>query len=294
LLLTLSLCIIAPSVAHAAFGGFPPLGPGDTLRRLLQPYDLVKLNYLGLNYCENLLDMRLNTTSYTHLGSDSNCSDAWHLQFPDDCGRLVEGVAWEDEYSPVVRLELARRLVKGAIAAHVPGTRAYYFFRHRSGGKTFLIFDDEAGSKQGRLLLSTLGDAIEDGVNVGFRARKGDRWLEIDQFRHTDDPAGAAGNGLARSPRYWNESPYVVKRHYSCDAGTVDFTGRSWLSDEDMPLEFAFESTDADRLQIVVGEPGKPVPFMGDKNAPGVIHLPDRLPPTWPEIRPSRTPISTT
>ena len=90
--------------ALAAQGGQSSLGPHDNLRHEFAPYSLAKLNCLGLNYCENLLDERVNLTSYTHLGYDANNQDAWHLQFPDDTARLLEGLAWEDEYSPVVRL----------------------------------------------------------------------------------------------------------------------------------------------------------------------------------------------
>jgi HAMP domain-containing protein len=42
--------------ALAAFGGQAPLGPHENLRHEFAPYNLAKLNYLGLNYCENLLD----------------------------------------------------------------------------------------------------------------------------------------------------------------------------------------------------------------------------------------------
>lgn len=275
LVLIVAICALAQSVVFAAFGGKPPLGPKDALRQDFLPYDLFKLNYLGMNYCENLLDMRVNTPAYTHLGFDSNTSDAWHLHFPDDAGRLMEGIAWEDQFSPVVRLELMRRMVKGMLAAHVPGTKAYYFFRHRSGGKTFLISDDANTSKQGRLTLVNWGDAAEDSLSVGFRAEKNGQWHGVEQFKYTDDPEGAASLGTARSPKHWNESPYIIKRHYINDSLTVDFTGKSWLSDEDMPLEYAVKSSDADRVQIVVGAPDKPIPLLGDKNVPGVIHLPD-------------------
>ena len=267
--------MLVHSGAMAAFGGKPPLGAGDARRHEFKPYDLFKLNYLRMNYCENLLDMRVNTPSYTHLGFDSNNSDAWHLHFPDDAGRFMECIAWEDEYSPVVRLELMRRMVKGMLAAHVPGTRAYFFFRHRSGGKTFEISQDAQSVKTGRFTVANLGDAVEQWLTVGFRAQTNGAWSGVEQFTYTDDPPGAADQGVARSPTNWNRSPYTIKRSYVSDSSKVDFTGRYWLSDEDMPLEFAYKSKDADHLQIVVGEPGKPMTLLGDKNVPGVIHLPD-------------------
>src|SRR5690606_17641387 len=113
---------------------------------------------------------RNNITSYTHLGAESNNADAWHLHFPDDAARLLEGVAWEADFSPVVRLELARRLSKGLIGSHVLGTQAYYNFRHRIGGKTESIFASEKKEDGGRLMLSNLGDYKADEVMVGFNA----------------------------------------------------------------------------------------------------------------------------
>ncbi|MHB1457940.1 MAG: hypothetical protein ACYC0V_13605, partial [Armatimonadota bacterium] len=175
----LCICCLISSNAFAAFGGKPPLKSGDGLRRDLAPYDIPEVNYLGMNYCENLLDMRTNIVSYTHMGFDSIASDAWHLHFPDDTARLLEGVAWEADFSPVARIEFARRIAKGLISAHVPGTKGYYFFRHRSGGKTELTFDDVTPKAEGRVMLSTWGDAIGGELKIGFRAESDNRWYEI-------------------------------------------------------------------------------------------------------------------
>lgn len=200
---------------------------------MFRPYSPVELDYLGANYCENLLDKRLNTTSYTHQGFDSNKSDAWQLQFPDDAARLAEALVWEDEYSGIARLETVRRLVKGMLAAHIPGTQGYHFFRHRSGGKTYLIFDHSAGD--GRVLLSTWGDEIQGLVSVGFRAQFGDAWLEQKDFARKDTPENAGSPAVARSPEYWNEPPFVFVRDFGRERRgerpeqSVKFTERYWL-----------------------------------------------------------------
>lgn len=275
---TVLICVMllfAASGAFAAFGGKPPLGPNDTLRHEFKPYDLLKLNYLGMNYCENLLDMRVNTPAYTNLNSDNSTSDAWNLHFPDDAGRLMEGIAWEDQFSPVVRLELMRRMVKGMLAAHVPGTRAYSSFRHRSGGKTYVISDDEATSKHGDFVVANLGDSVEGQLNIGIRANMLDTWFTTGGFDRFDEPEGMTGLAAARSPRFWNDSPIQITRRLHNDACNLAFTARYWMSDEDMPLEVGFEGSTAQHTQLVVGENGKPIPFMGDGKVPGVIHLPD-------------------
>jgi hypothetical protein len=287
-----ALVVAGGSGTMAQFDGQPPLGPQDVRRRLFAPYDMVELNCLGMNYCENLVDMRVNLTSYTHLDSDINSRDAWHLQFPDDTARFVEGLAWEARYAPVARIETARRLLKGLMAAHVPGTRGEHFFRHRSAGKTYLILDDSQSEKQGRLTLSTWGDTVEGAVQVGFRARFGEKWHSVQEFEYEDTPRGAATtlvgrNGTANrtdhqglSSATWNLSPYRFRRHYRHAAGSVDFRGAYWYSDEDKPLEYTFESEDAEELEIVVGQPNKHMRLLWDFNpdniAPGVIQLPDR------------------
>lgn len=272
------ICSLMTSNAFAAFGGKPPLKSDDSLRRELAPYDIAEVNYLGMNYCENLLDMRNNIVSYTHMGFDSVNSDAWHLHFPDDTARLLEGIAWEADFSPVARIELARRIAKGLISAHVPGTKGYYFFRQRSGGKSELTFDDVTPKAEGRVMLSTWGDAIGGEVKVGFRAETNNQWYEINQFKYKDNPEKWGDPGTARSAVNWNKSPYTFKRSFSLNGKNIDFTGKYWMSDEDMPLQYEYTSKDVDTLQIVIGEPDRPMPLLalGDANMPGIINLPDR------------------
>lgn len=261
-----------------AFGGKPYLKSTDGLRKDFAPYSIVKVNYLGMNYNENLLDIRNNITSYTHMGFDSNKSDAWHLHFPDDAARFLEGIAWESEFSPVARIDLARRIAKGLLSAHVPGTKAYYYFRQRSGGKSELIFDAKNLESEGMMTLSSWGDDISGEVKIGFRAKFGEKWFDMKQFQFQDTPEGGGSPEEARTEINWNKSPYLFQRDFTMDGRLVEFTGKYWMSDEDMPLQYEFNSKDADKLEIVVGEPEKPAPIlaMGDANMPGVIYLPDR------------------
>ncbi len=281
-LLVACLC----SCSQAWFGGVEPLGPQKNLRRLFAPYDLMEMNGLATNYCENLLDKRVNLVSYTHLNFDIPSWDAWHLQFPDDNARLLEGLVYEDQYSPVVRLELIRRLAKGLMSARYPGTKAYYSFRHRNDGKTFLIFEDENTSK---LRLSTWGDNVMGYLKVGFRLNQSGGCFNIDDFNYTDEPEGAGTTALARNEtdkngivinkagisRYWNESPFVFQRHFNKDDIKVDFAGKYWFSNEDKPLEFAFESPDAEMLDITLGDH---MVLFGStwKDAETFIQLPNR------------------
>lgn len=275
---TISLIILSGITTDGAaqpwFGGQPPLTAQDERRHLFKPYSAVQLNCLAANYCENMLDMRINTTSFTHQGFDTNNLDAFNLHFPDDAARLAEALVWEDEYSGVVRLETVRRLVLGMMAAHIPGTQGYHFFRHRSGGKTYLIFDHPAGD--GRVLLSTWGDDIQGAVTVGFRAQSGGVWLEPKDFTREDAPEKGGTPGVARSPQYWNESPYVFVRDFLRPEQSVKFTGEYGLSDEDVPIKYGYEAPRAEKLAITIGEPGKHIPLLWDAKTPGIIEFGDR------------------
>ncbi|MHB1459127.1 MAG: hypothetical protein ACYC0V_19645, partial [Armatimonadota bacterium] len=104
------------------------------------------------------------------------------------------------------------------------------------------------------------------------------RWYEINQFKYKDNPEKWGESGTARSAVNWNKSPYTFKRHFSLDDKSIDFIGKYWMSDEDMPLQYEYTSKSIDTLQVVIGEPDKPMPLlaMGNGNEPGVIHLPDR------------------
>lgn len=275
-ILTIALIGLTSIQTVGAFGNQPPLGPKDYTRQLFAPYDLIKLNCLGTNYCENLFDMRSNILSYTHQDFDSNTGDAWHLQYPDDMGRFMEAIAWEAEFSPVVRLELQRRMVKGLMKAHIPGTKSYYFFRHRNWGKTLLIFDDYQSDKTGRVTLTNMQDFIEGFLKVGFSAVVDGKQLNITDFDFKDDVPGAGNPGPVRSPENWNVSPYIFNRTHTNGGINVRFTGRYWLSGEDKPVEYTYSSTDIDKLQVVVGEPDEPMAILREASVPGVIHLPDR------------------
>jgi hypothetical protein len=265
--------VVMAAAGQQWYGGQPPLGPGDHRRHLFRPYTAVELNTLAGNYCENLLDKRLNITSYSHQGSDSNRWDAWNLQFPDDAARNLEGYVWEDRYSGMARLETVRRITKGLLAAHIPGTRAHHFFRHRSGGKTYLLFDD---SETGGLLYSTWGDTIEGYLGIGFSVFDGEAWHETEAYDHHDLAEGMADPGTARSPRNWNRSPHRIEREYRRGTSVVRLAGEYGLSDEDLPVSVAFTAPSAEKLAVCIGRKGKHMPLLWDAKAPGILRYPDR------------------
>jgi len=275
-LFTMSIDMHSIRAQAPGFGGLPKLEPADDLRQLQKPYDLVKLNVLAGNYNENLLDMRVGFCAYTHRLFNTPTNDAWHLQFADDSARFVEALAWEDQFSPVVRLEAVRRIMKGMLAARLPGTFSDISFRHRGDGKTFLIFGDEK-KKDGRMMLSMWGDDVYGMAKVGFRAKHAGQWSDIDAFTYSDPPDSAAHSSNARFVgSQWNESPVTIKREFQSGDTRVTFSGRYWLSDEDKPLEFAFSSDNAEEIQIVIGGPETGISMLNTRSTATFIDLPDR------------------
>ena len=252
-----------------------PLDPFATKRHLLAPYTVASANWLGANYNEALIDWRSNTTAYTHQGSTSPGSDAWHLQFPDDSARFVEALAWESEFGPVVRQETIRRLVKGLIRAHVPGSEGLFYFRQRYGGRTLLVLDD--GKHTGRLQLSTWGDSVEGDVKLGFSIREGAHWVGPDGLQYTDTPANGAQGGGVRSNDYWNVSPYTLTRRFKLTQGQLSLTARSWMSDEDRPVEIGLTAVGVP-ASLEIGAPDTAIHCLGNPSIPGVVWLPDGRP----------------
>ncbi len=263
------------SPAGPAFGGAPPIGPDEPLRRLFAPYNLLSLNYLAANYCENLLDCRSNVLSYTHLQGDEAQSDAFHLRYPDDMGRFMEGLAWEAEYSPVVRLELMRRMALGLIASHVPGTRGRYFFRRRTGGKVFLLQTDAATHRDGAVALANLQDYNESLVRIGLEAAHRGERLDGAFARISEFPAGASSPAMARQPQHWNASPYTYSRQYVWGAVRADLECSVWPSDEGRIPQCEVRSKDADQICLRIGDPESGIAMLRDSAAPGLIFLPD-------------------
>ncbi|MBO4547915.1 MAG: hypothetical protein J5758_01740 [Abditibacteriota bacterium] len=273
LLLVIALIPAVCGIAFAAYQGTELLGDKDTLRQTNLPYDLLKQNSIGINYMENLLDGRSNIVSYTHLNFNSNAADGWHLQFPDDAARFLEGLALEADYSPVVRLELARRIAKGIVATHVHGTTGLYGFRVRYGGKTNLLLDTEG---DGWASLCYLGDSMEPGVSIGFEAVKGGAVYPIGDFTWSDPGDRNGSMGRARSSEYWNETRYVWKRDYKAPSGTVKADFTSWMSDEYMPMEINWNTGSFDKIVTLFGKGKGGMKIFSSVTGPARVFLPDR------------------
>ena len=114
--------ILLPLVGYllTAPGFAAPSTQRHFLFRVEAPYDIAKLNFCGGNYMQSLLQSQYDLIAFAH--------DAQRLIYTDDNGKMILAFVEEARYTPVVRLELVKRLMKGVIAAQIPGTRYKYFF----------------------------------------------------------------------------------------------------------------------------------------------------------------------
>lgn len=271
-LIYLFLLFFVSNAVFAGYGEKPYLG-NESLRYMLAPYDLAELNSLGSNYMENLLDVRSNQSAFTHMSYDSNFADAYNLQFPEATARTLECIADESEYSPVIRLEYARRLAKGLISSHIDGSSAYYGFRLRFGGKTSVLAD--SGDRAGYAGLLYLGDSVESCLNIGFEAMDANKTYDIKDFTHSVIGDRTGGMGDIRSGKYWNLA-YEWNRRYIFNNKSVNSAFKSYNSDEHMPLEIKFSSNDFKHITTVIGKSGEPMTVMGPAEKAGYIYLPNR------------------
>ena len=92
------------------------------LERRFAPYDLDSLNWLSGNYLQSILDGRNNLLPFTT--NSHGLPSAYH--YVHDTARVLLALADEEQYTPVVRLQLAESLFKGLHAARLPGPNPVY------------------------------------------------------------------------------------------------------------------------------------------------------------------------
>ena len=257
-------------ISHAGYMGFPYIGDTDTLRQLNLPYDTLKQNSIGMNYMENLLDVRVNINSYSHLNYISPSGDAFNLGFPDDSSRFLEGLALEADFSPVSRLEMARRINKGIIATHIHGSEGYYNWKIKLVGKDTMISNSTYDAYAS---MGSFGDSLEPIVSISFET---DTPFSKYSYKDRVEEGGHPILGL-RSADNWNKSPYNWERYYTFEDKVVSGTFTSFNAVERVPVEIKYDSDDYKSITTVIGKTGEKMPLFvwGDDN-PINIHLPDR------------------
>lgn len=100
---------------------------GNTTRPFIfaeQPYDMVQLNALGGNFLSTLYNPELGINSFdTSMALQSR-------YYVGDTARALIGLAYEEVYSPVVRLEYAMGIYETLVDALVPTSESMCFLKY--------------------------------------------------------------------------------------------------------------------------------------------------------------------
>ena len=88
------------------------------------PYDQVKLNALAGNFLQSLYHAELGINSFD---TSMTIQD---LYYTGDTARALIGVAYEDVFSPIVRLEYAMGMYQGMLDARVPTSDTHIFLKY--------------------------------------------------------------------------------------------------------------------------------------------------------------------
>ena len=100
---------------------------GDTTRSFIfaeEPYDMVQLNALGGNFLSTLFNPDIGINSFnTAMALQS-------LYYVGDSARALIGLAYEEVYSPVVRLEYAMGIYETLVDALVPTSESMCFLKY--------------------------------------------------------------------------------------------------------------------------------------------------------------------
>ena len=100
---------------------------GNTTRPFImaeQPYDMVQLNALGGNFLSTLYNAELGINSFdTSMALQSR-------YYVGDSARALIGLAYEEVYSPVVRLEYALGIYETIVDALVPTSESMCFLKY--------------------------------------------------------------------------------------------------------------------------------------------------------------------
>ncbi|MCQ6560478.1 COG1470 family protein [Paenibacillus mendelii] len=206
------------------------------LEKQYAPYDLTELNWLGANALQSLYDDR-----YGLLNFDGYMRNK-ELHYVHDSLRAIGAFYEEERYSPVVRLDLVKKLYNGVKAAKVPGSDYEFFLKHDKRPKkirgSFTVPAD--------LQFEADQDLNEPIGNIGFRVRQGNGTeLASKELSYSDGTIGYAGG------------QYDFTRTYANATGTANVAAavRYWDGDADKPSQVTFSATgDVSALTAVVDD----------------------------------------
>lgn len=197
--------------------------------RVMAPYDLLKINYLGMNYLESTFSERMNLVAFAQ--------DAPELYFIVDNARILSALVEEAEHSPVVRLELIKRITEGILNSEAPGVPGMYYFEHNARKINIL----DKSNTHGWLTQKWCWDMISPVAEIGFRV--GALGAEnMDFVDHTGNYGSI----------YVSESPVYVHRTYN---GKIELIAQYYNGTDDRPLSIQLiPENETDEVVLYVGD----------------------------------------
>ncbi|MHB0998674.1 MAG: hypothetical protein ACYC27_05455 [Armatimonadota bacterium] len=176
--------------------------------RRFAPYTPEKMNFLAGNFIQSVYDDRYGLLAFMPR-------ERMPIHFPEESLRALTQLADEDRYTPVVRLEFARRLYHGCKQSILPGGE--YIFPVKRDGRPI---DIRPLPETPFLTMISKFDATRRLASFGIDLRKEDgSWNSCETF--TDTPVIRKGNGSSFT-RVWNNESRSVPVLASYPPGDSD------------------------------------------------------------------------
>ena len=251
------------------------------------PYSYDDINWRAGNYIQSLFidSCNLPALSENFIGkgilNDTRNPD---LCYPADTGRALVCYVEEALYTPIVRLDLVKRIFKAIYDSRYPDAPSLQFAWSVTKRQTTYIQPCKSVVKnypESKLITRILPDTSAENVAlVGFRIKTNDvfsvsgGWYDESKYNYKDvkDNEYDSGNG----------SYSTVREYISDKLPAVTIIGKGWDGDRDMPLEINIISPDnsnRQNLQLVISNftdanMGFSAPY--PCKLPETIQLPDK------------------
>ena len=176
--------------------------------RKYAPYTPEKMNFLAGNFIQSVYDDRYGLLSFMPR-------ERMPIHFVEESLRVLTQLADEDRYTPVVRLEFARRLYRGCKKAILPGGE--YIFAIKRDGRPIDIRPIE---NTPNLMMVSKFDTARRLASFGIDLQEADgSWNPCISFKDSKITKGKNGSSFTRT---WNKDDRSISVLASYPPGDSD------------------------------------------------------------------------
>ena len=168
-------------------------GNAIVTKRTQAPYTYDKLNYIAGNYTNYLFDDRYNLLAF-------EAAEKMDTHYLHDTSRNICALAEEERFTPVVRLELAKKLYEGIKGGILPGGEYMLSFKHDKRPLDIRAYDKEAD----KLTMVHKMDLWLYVATVGISAE--DNSGQMKTVEDISDTKVVENNGAFTFSRTWESS----------------------------------------------------------------------------------------